>query len=1442
MRRGNGQGPFRALSATLVKLNWEVCNRICFLRSLARSNPSFRHAIDGCPVLKIDIRCQAVTHLVCETHTFATMDETRQTTAFTPRADLRPADTPKLPATDKKLAQYLEDLRQQDGITLPGNDQTSPSKRRKSPGHDCVKLLSILCFTDELALVNALGQFRLQSPRHDNNDDRLNRLLDSLRIAFNSPTKNSTRRSPRHHQEQVAPSSERHVHEHMHVTSMGPPTVPLIAQQTPTSPWSLPKIKSPHFDEMPDPPSPTLSIKRNAAIPSLSLVAPYPQLPQEAPPLELDLARSTSHVTSVNTSFARTSANTSFWSNAQNSQEPVSPATSIASISYMDGANETVNARCTPSSSNCWGTQPASSVFDRLDTSGQPTSTETKWGSSIPDEDLPDNTETPCKRPRLDSGVRQARQLASAEGGLDQPPQDPTTPPPAPPTKEKPASEDLSKDSPDKRPGEHVRVRNIPIDGMACGQSMSGRLPDLPFELQWESARLMQACEITAEILEAKWPYPRSFPTLQHVAEAIAPPGYQFKLKNAYERCSFHAKIRWRDPKENDRPLFKLDLLPPSYENHNSWQRKYGSHRFLFVEVESLDKPPTKLQFGSQKEHVAAWFLEMLSEPQKLLGRTWLQFHAQPKKSNKKSLNPENRTAGMQFIFAAISSDDHQLHPLGLRDIVGWTIPFAWNFDQSWCKAGSRLDLHASRPVSIMTLKPDQVAWTDDLRATEDPPDEQFNDPSFGSEHAANSVYKRDTVMSDGCSVAHPYLFQQIKKRYGLDYVPSVAQFRFAMAKGLVSMIKVDYNIPFDPNVRPEGPLIWIHPSQLKVLPGRNTEPEHYDEHYWTFQVLKASHPTPPSLLYLDFLPILKDRHVPVSVIEKVALQSASAETEAFLLALKDRQTLREWIHRENASWEELRRDGGITTLAGFPKARLERAVHMLQAGFEPSEFKPLAEDVLCASKSLFDRKKKFFRIRLDNSTNVLGIADSTGTLAPGEIYHAPSQPFTNPITGMLCRCLEGEVIIGRSPAGRPSDIQKARAVYRPELSHLYDVVVFSAKGPRPLADKLAGGDYDGDIFWLCWEPELVGPFSNAPAPQHPPEPESLGIQVDKKKLRDIMTDPDDEAQIREFVQMTTANRMKPSLLGIVTRTLERVVSLEGPHTPRAKAVMNLKDLIMDSDKNGRTFSFQAWGEFKKLHNLMGLPTPAHFEFTTAGYDGQAVETDFERKNPDNIIDRVYFWILGDTFDDAMGKAQMALNGATPDDAHLSLLYEQMRTDAEVEQAEGKPGFSTELQKLKEQLQRVRESWNQAMGRRSALQGKDRVIAWDAAVLSCREQFDAILPAGDVSAERMREWLRKSAFDLSTWDKLRASAMARLLTAKDHRMWFQIAAGEMCYIKARESQGSLLLTLPAYLALKPRKRKAAPGGGGNEDAGAESDYGEFELADVEGGMDVGLDP
>jgi RNA-dependent RNA polymerase len=70
---------------------------------------------------------------------------------------------------------------------------------------------------------------------------------------------------------------------------------------------------------------------------------------------------------------------------------------------------------------------------------------------------------------------------------------------------------------------------------------------------------------------------------------------------------------------------------------------------------------------------------------------------------------------------------------------------------------------------------------------------------------------------------------------------------------------------------------------------------------------------------------------------------------------------------------------------------------------------------------------------------------------------------------------LLGDIMVTRNPCLHPGDIRVLTAVDRPEFSHLYNVVVFSSKGKRPMCNMMAGGDLDGDVYFVCWDETLLG-------------------------------------------------------------------------------------------------------------------------------------------------------------------------------------------------------------------------------------------------------------------------------------------------------------------------------------------------------------------------------
>ena len=1315
---------------------------------------------------------------------------------------------------DKILAQLLEE----DGISLPSKEKESPSKRRKSPGHDAVEHVKFLYFKNYEGLTRALREFRIRSPKLSDNDAKLNYLLDKLTLAVNSTKMRTTPRS--------------------------------TGQRWP--PQSLERSATHngcHADTAAAPSSPTLSIKH---APQEPFKVPYLQ-----PPPSQSIPEPKSGITSANTSF-NTNLNTSFWSDVKPSQEaPESPATSIASF---DGANDVDCTQISEFSMSSISDATFDAQFDNVkplacrtssmdfgqpftfpeevalkaglanitpptDSSGesgklkrkrrrvgaegdeayQPRSTD--YGGStafweVVESEINPAAVTPSKieHHSTQGQLKKSIQPSSARKCSDDVtvPQKPAPcqamPPPTPPARSPESirrdSPLKTKESPSKTGLENVRVKRIPLDGIS-DIALSDIFMDVPFHLRFEASRVMQACKLDPSELAALWMKPRTFASLHEVAKELKP-AYNAKNEGTYKDCSLSMKLRWTDSKSG--PLFVPQILPPAQEKLHSFQRKFGTDRFLTVEVDPLSKPPKCLGLGGQSDNMIERFSEMIDQEHELWGRTWRAFHVRNKARRKGSDAESARSGITQYTFVALRGDG--MVELDLRTVIEHALPLSKNGELQGSKAFARLDLRLSRADLALELTPDDIKRVMDALATEDPPDTKYNDPNF--DHGREIIKK--VVMNDGCSEVPVGTMRRIARALKLKYTPTAVQFRCAGAKGMIFIGTSDDDAE-DSDDRSPGPVLLLTESQTKVtLWDEDLDPDLYDPRSLDFYVNSFSQPLVASSLYLDFLPILIDRHVPPEAIEKIASEQARLDVEEFLQALTNPKLfLRRWIHQQNAVMEERRRDNEIPALGGYPRADTERAIMLIEAGFEVLESRLLADLVLNIAKASFASKVRACKFTLPRSTSALGVVDPTGKLEPGQIHLSFSSPFEDPTAGRTWSHLSGPVLVARNPSARPSDIQKVDAVYIPELGNRHDVFYFSAKGPQSLADKLSGGDYDGDKFWCCWEPSLVGPFMNAPAPQKLPEPQSLGIEVDNRKLSEIVPDPNSEEQVHNFVRIGIRNRLTPNLLGTVTKTLARFTHEDNSiSSETATYLADLKDLLMDSDKNGRFLSSQTWEKIKRDKKLCHLPTPAYFKHTS-GDDESSENLRYKPADPKNIIDKV-FRILKSTYEKALrSAAQNEFANAKTYDGDLTVLYELVQCEA-VDRAV----IRAELSHMRQELDKLSKLWKMKMDDYMKTKQHEKRSAWDSAVVECRNFYLDIKPKNDTGAT-ISEWVRQHGYALTTWDKLKASALTRLYYAG--KMWIQIAAREICILKSDASGGTRTIVPEVYLGMTVARGK-----------------------------------
>ncbi|XP_065565353.1 uncharacterized protein LOC136030359 [Artemia franciscana] len=102
-----------------------------------------------------------------------------------------------------------------------------------------------------------------------------------------------------------------------------------------------------------------------------------------------------------------------------------------------------------------------------------------------------------------------------------------------------------------------------------------------------------------------------------------------------------------------------------------------------------------------------------------------------------------------------------------------------------------------------------------------------------------------------------------------------------------------------------------------------------------------------------------------------------------------------------------------------------------------------------------------------------LGVADPFHILNQEEIFLQIQRNSDEKVA-----VVEGMVIIYRNPCLHPGDVRSVRAVNKPEFRNYKNVLIFPASSSckYSLSTACSGGDLDGDLFSVVWNPKLVPP------------------------------------------------------------------------------------------------------------------------------------------------------------------------------------------------------------------------------------------------------------------------------------------------------------------------------------------------------------------------------
>lgn len=322
-------------------------------------------------------------------------------------------------------------------------------------------------------------------------------------------------------------------------------------------------------------------------------------------------------------------------------------------------------------------------------------------------------------------------------------------------------------------------------------------------------------------------------------------------------------------------------------------------------------------------------------------------------------------------------------------------------------------------------------------------------------------------VFSDGCGTctwqALHHIWDSIPQSMPC---PTAFQVRFRGSKGMISL-----------NSRREGCAIQIRPSMTKFE----------SEDKAVLEICDTASKPIPLVMNRQMIKILEDRGTDPNWFTEMQAREvkhiSSITTDTSLIA-------------------EFVKQRGIAQ--GIRLHRFFRQVDNMGLHWSDDPFMcSVVEAIVLRELRLLKYKA---RIPVDNGITLFGIMDETGMLEEHEVYvtfDTNNGWFKPPPTS-------GSVLVTRSPALHPGDVQVARAVSPPEGHPLLDhknVIVFSAKGTRDLPSQLSGGDLDGDIYNVIWDPRAMPATPYSPADYPRVEPRELDREVEKADMADFFVE-----------------------------------------------------------------------------------------------------------------------------------------------------------------------------------------------------------------------------------------------------------------------------------------------------------------------------------------------
>ncbi|KAI1467082.1 RNA dependent RNA polymerase-domain-containing protein [Daldinia caldariorum] len=902
-----------------------------------------------------------------------------------------------------------------------------------------------------------------------------------------------------------------------------------------------------------------------------------------------------------------------------------------------------------------------------------------------------------------------------------------------------------------------------------------------PFVVRWEILRIALHCQVRMEDLRIEydpswtdqrtlWARLRALPVFQGKSfpEKTRPEAWKAALNDEFatrDQVVVLTASLTANPSKNG-PPFLLKLNPLKLDLPHRLSRRFGSDRFLELVIPSLSSQDVRRFGESAIESIQRWLID---GPHVLLGRVWTAFflkEALPKKiSNENAPGPQSKTVHQEriYLFAEDGNDFRRpatgascspkgepvdMHTRMSRgELIDWLLQVPNNQTQPVLKLFQRITLGLSRTHPTVVLRPEQIRHQ--------------------PEDILSPINK---VMNDG-----------------------IARMSYGLARAIRDMMGFWIRDTTD-----TSDTIWIEtrPSQ------RKWNCDYIEDDHRTFEVLSESREIKSASLNLQLLPILEDRAINATQMKiqvgNFMKDSLKRDLDAQKAAMQDPTQFRLWVYENSPTSRRMERTKHcqVPFTAGLPNSREDIMAFLLDSGFDPTKLQFLSEIAWNLRVEKCQELKERLHVRVGRSTYAYMVVDFLGILEEDEVHLGFSSKFTDEHSGFSETFLHGiDVLVARTPAHYPSDIQRVKAVFKPELGSLKDVIIFSTKGNIPLAEKLSGGDYDGDTAWVCWEPTIVNNFHNADMPDAPDLFQQGVIRKETLTYRDLAGASDITSK---FLLRAFKFNLQQNLLGMCTNYKEKLCYTRNSVQDESAILLStLISNLVDRAKQGIIFTDQDWARLRKRISRFDPPDP-QYKKNSWSLQGK----------PTHIIDFVKFGVGQPIVEEELKTFQESLNQAELYDKDLVRYYQYyekfQRPFTERKEAVKKLTWERVLEKLRKDIDVVAQEWPNRRGE------------WDAKLTSLYDKWQEIKPTDEVKSDTVKSLLLQedqAKVGLSSWDLLKASFAFGMYYNKYPKFVWYIAGKQLAYLKATYSSQEagappVLMTPGMYAGSRPDNRYA----------------------------------